>query len=58
LAKLGSFKLRISRFQSTLREAWQYRQANEEQYATSRDEEITDVEFLPWTGSGDDGDDL
>ena len=37
-------------FQSTLTEAWQYRQASEEVYTTSRDDDI-DVEFLPWTGT-------
>ena len=36
-------------FQNSLKEAWQYRQANEEHYTASRDDEIY-VEFLPWTG--------
>jgi hypothetical protein len=43
-------KFFIFLFQSTLTEAWQYRQASEEVYTTSRDDDI-DVEFLPWTGT-------
>ncbi|XP_028398502.1 nuclear pore complex protein Nup133-like [Dendronephthya gigantea] len=41
--------------ENTLQEAWQYRQANEQHYTSSRDDEIF-VEFLPWTAStGPDG---